>query len=444
MRLAPLTRAPRRAARTRVRSAPRLSAFGAPLEWPPRWTSMEAPRPPSEACFPGLGPRRGRLACSLAASLLWLAALGPEAEAQGEPRRRPDQVVWRDRNGAETQQAGLVEENGLARVVVDVGGRRRTLESSAVQGVVFGEVPPSYRDGLAFAARGDFANAAAKFRLAAGDPSARDVVRASARIQAAGALKSLGASDERALAEASAEYEAFLASHPDNREVPSARSSLARLQRLRGEARVAAESYRALYKEAASATVTPGYSAELCFRAGLAAAESYLAAGDTHQARGIYAEMESLIPRVLADVPGEATGLRAVLDEIQAQARLGEGHCLLVGGSTSQARAFFQSQLAGAAPREAALRNGARLGLAEALLAEGQLRLAEIEFATVSAIEPADSDRVARALVGLAECALGLADANARSDARLWLQLVRDHHADTPALRRAEELSREL
>ena len=131
------------------------------------------------------------------------------------------------------------------------------------------------------------------------------------------------------------------------------------------------------------------------------------------------------------------------LRNVRAEARLGEGFTLLASGSSSQARTYFQRQL-GDANGSTTQRFGARLGLAEALLADGDVRQAQIEFATVSAIDHTDRDRAARALVGLAECALRLSDTDGRQNAKVWLQTVRDEYGDTPSVLRAQELSQTL
>ena len=120
-------------------------------------------------------------------------------------------------------------------------------------------------------------------------------------------------------------------------------------------------------------------------------------------------------------------------------ARLGEGFCLLAKGSTSQARTFFQGQLTNAS-KSSSQRFGARLGLAQALFADGRFREAQIEFAQVSAIDHTDRDRVARALVGLAECSQQLSDSTGRQQAKSWLQTVKDQYGDTPSALRAQEL----
>ncbi len=355
---------------------------------------------------------------------------------------QPDQVLWKNRKGADSKLIGVVTENSLTRVVVE-GDRTNTRDAGDVISVRFGDVPPSYADAEGYADRGNHENAAAQYRLAAGDASARDVVRASARLRAGLALKELGAKNPASFGEALAEFERFLGDYPDNREVPTARFYQARMQRLGGDAGTAAEGYRSLYKEASGDTATSGYPLVLCYRAGLAAADAFLAAGDTLQAREIYAEMETLLPRAIAAAPENDPGSERELSALFAQARLGEGRVLLGSGSVSQAKTFFQG-LQRSPDADSALLNGARLGLAEALLADGQHRAAQIEFAAVSATEHTDPDRVARALVGMARCALELPGASGRQAAKTWIQALQDHYGDTPAVLEAQEIAKSL
>jgi TolA-binding protein len=388
---------------------------------------------------------RGFRRLVLSALALLAAGLSPLAAQSEEARpRRPDQVIWRNTKGADSKLTGIVTENSLTRVTVQVGDKTRNRDAAVVQMVIFGDVPESYDEGMAYAERGEHESAAAKFRLAAGDPNSRDVVKAAARLRAAIALMNQGVKDPNAFALSRDEFQRFLDEHADNREVPTARFHLGRMQLLTGDPKQASRTYRALYKEASGDTASSGYPVEICYRAGLAAADCFLKQEDTFQAREIYAEMEALIPRSMAAIDESDVGTLAILNAIRAQARLGEGYCQLVGGNTAQAKSFFQGHLDAAETRDSALRNGARLGLAETLLAEGEYRQAQIEFAKVSAIDHTNPDRVARALVGLAECALQLTDGSAKNDARLWLQTVQDHYGNTPAILRAQELSKNL
>lgn len=367
---------------------------------------------------------------SACASLLALALTPAGAQT------RADHVLWRNARGQVNTLAGQVIENSLTQVVVQTGSSQRKISAADVERVEFGEVPAAYQDAQAYLGRSDFENAAAKFSLAAGDPSARMVVRAASRLAAAQAWLRRGAAEPAAFQSARKECEQFLSEHRDNRDMPQARLLLGRAQRLSGETATAAETYAAFYREA-SGQAAAGQAPTMAFQAGLGAAEAYLAAGATPKAREIYLGLDGAIAGTLSTL-GAGDARRAALLAIQGEARLGEGFCLLAAGSVSQAKTFFQSQI-GAVDAKDPRRFAARLGLAEALLAEGNARAAQLEFAQVSALDT-DEDRVARALVGLAQCALKLTHASARKDAKGWLETVRSQYGDTPAVLKAQEL----
>jgi hypothetical protein len=360
--------------------------------------------------------------------LAWIA-LAPLVAAQ-----TGDQVLWRNARGQTNDVVGVVTEDSLTNVVISAGTSTRKLESLSVESIVFGDVPATFRDAETYFERGDFENAAAKFSLAAGDATARAVVRARARLSAAESWLKRASADKNAIPSSRRECELFLAEYPTQRDVPRARLLLGRLQRLAGEAK-ASETYAALYREASGATATLGYPPLVSFRAGLAAGEALLAQKDVAKAREICAGLDGALGAALANL-AEGSPLRVEYLRIQSEARLGEGFCLLAAGSLSQAKTFFQGQIANAAGN-AAKRFGAGLGLGEALLSEGNARAAELELALVSAIDPTSDDRTARALVGLAQCALKL---EARADARLWLEAVISQHGDTPSAPKARDL----
>jgi TolA-binding protein len=75
------------------------------------------------------------------------------------------------------------------------------------------------------------------------------------------------------------------------------------------------------------------------------------------------------------------------------------------------------------------------------LLAEGNARAAQLEFAQVSALDHTNEQRAARALLGLAESALAL---GAKNDAKTWLEALQAQHGDTPAVLKAQELQKTL
>ena len=394
---------------------------------------MIAPKPFSRPHF--------HLRLALGAALVPLVGAG--AFGLGTQSAKKDQVLWRNSRGQTTTLTGVVLENTLSKVVLDTGDRQRDLDTTDVERVVFGDVPPSYLDGEALFDRGDFENAAAQFGVAAGDGATRPVVQAAARLFAARAWMRRGVADSNAFGEAKSELDRFLADHADNREYPEARTLLGRATWLGGDAAGAAEIYRSLYQEIqAGGDPTPGYSHYVCYDAGLSAAEAFLDAGDVDTATALFAEVASGLATVLASL-AEDDPTRDLLSNAHASARLGEGFCLLAKNNLSQAKTFFQGQL-NESDLSSAQRLGAQLGLAETLFAEGNYREAQIGFARVSALDHAKRDRVARALVGLAECALKLTDTDGRKNAKRWLDIVRDQYGDTPSAKKAAELSTTL
>jgi tetratricopeptide (TPR) repeat protein len=369
------------------------------------------------------------------ASLVAPASAGPRGSAQ----TRADQVVYADLKGQSRLSRGVVKENSLARVIVAEKDRDRTIPPLNVLGVSFGDVPSSFSQAQAYLERGDFENAAAKFAAASADGSARDVVRAAARLAAARAWMQRGAQDPQAFRQALSESERFLTDYPNQRDVPAARELQGRAAWLAGDAARAADLLHALFQD--GRTKSEGYPVELVHRAGLAAADAYLAAGDVAKARETYDAVDSSLAEALAAV-GAGTTQASRLSVLEALARQGEGRCLLASGGAAQARTFFQRERDGA--KSDAQRFAAQLGLGEALLAEGHAREAELELAQVSALDSEDRDRVARALVGLAECALKLPESTARQEARRYVQIVRDDYGDTPSAARAKTLSESL
>lgn len=371
---------------------------------------------------------------------LCLAGTGPTASLVLAQTARPDRVNWVNPRGRITTDTGTITKNSLDKVVIDLGRNEKSIDSKKVRSVAFGAVPPSFNEGVAYFDRRSFENAAKAFQVAAGDGSAREFVKARARLSAAEAYLLHGATDPAAFALARAELETFIEDHKDNRELPTARRLLGRAQRLAGEAAVAAATYEELYREASAGT--EGYPLKTCLYGGLGAAEAYIAAGNPDKARKIYLDLESAAISGLADLDERSPDRRDFVLLLN-EARLGEGFCLLARASISQARTFFNGRLSGA-NGNAPLRHGARLGLAEALLAEGRVREAQIEFAQVSAIDHTDRDRVARALVGLAQCSLKLSDKGAHASAKRSLETVRDRYGDTPSVLRAQELLQTL
>ena len=375
------------------------------------------------------------LLLALLASLTWPVSAFAQA---------PDQVLWSNRGKISTV-TGTVTTNSLTQVVVQTGDKERELDAADVQQVEFGDVPQTFADGRAYFDRGDYENAAAKFEVAATSPETRAVVQAAARLWAARAWLAFGVRDRTAFEKSAEQATRLIEDFTDNRDVPQARALLGRATWLSGNTQGAAELLTALFTEGSGEAPTPGYPTLVAYRAGLDAAQARLETGeeaDVEVARGLFDSVATGLSSVLAGLEEDAADRRD-LERIQTQARLGEGFCLLAAGQTSQAKTFFEGQKSSAS-MVSAQRFASQLGLGQALLAEGSARQAQIEFAQVSALDHTDRDRVARALVGLAECSLALDSADSRKAAKISLDTILAQYGDTPAVLRAQELSQTL
>lgn len=354
---------------------------------------------------------------------------------------RPDQI-FRTRRGDVVKVTGIVTENSLETVRVERDGKDNTYGADEVVRIVWGQVPPSYQDGQTYLSRGDHENAVARFRIAAGDDSARAVVQADARLRAAEALIAWGGTDANRYGEAVSEVERFLTDHPSNREVPRAQALKGRAQWLSGNAAGAAATFKALYQQGASDPPAPGYDRVLCLEAGLSAAKASLAAKDGGGAEELFGVLEGAF-REVAQATEDNPERLARLIAGQGEAAVGEGWVALANGDAAQAVRFFERNV-DRSELGSAGRSSARLGLAEAHLAAGDLRKAQFEFARASALDFSSRDRTAQAMVGLADSTLQLGDADAKATARALLESTTTQYSDTPAAARAAVLLKAL
>jgi tetratricopeptide (TPR) repeat protein len=413
---------PRRARTARVVSAPALARIIAPL--------MD--RRPSNS-VPGRGT-------TLVSGLLVALSLAPAARAQEERSASvPDQVhVVKPRAGS-IVVTGTVVADTLDGVRVEKNKQEKSYDASEVQLIVWGDVPPAFKEAEQYRKREDYENAAAKYKVAATDASAREVVQAVARLRAAEVLYRWGARDPVHFRESALEAERFLQSYPDNRAVPEARTLRARATLLSGDAAAASALYRALWEET-RAGPKPGYDRLQGLEAGSSAARAMLAMGDTLAAREVYQALEGEAAGLLAELAADDPGRRVLL-QIQSDAELGEGFALLAGGQTRQALSFFESRAQNLNGHSTGvLRSGLALGYAQSLLAEGRQREAQVWFARVVALEPSDRDRIAEALVGMADASRALGDTAEGLNPGRWLDEVLGTYGDTPAAQRARTM----
>lgn len=374
--------------------------------------------------------RLGTLALAAAAAL-------PVA-AQSE---RPDQVTIAARGRGRVQTiTGTVSRNGLDKVEIENSSQNGSYDSSRVLGIVFGEVPTSYREAQVYFDRRDFENAAAGFKVAAGDPAARSVVQASARLRSGEALLRWGSTEPSRLAEAADELSRFLTDYAGNREIPRAQVLHARVLLLTGDHSGAAGIYREVFGKLSGGELASGYDLPTCARAGLQAARALLAANDTLGARETFTGLLSSLDSALAGMsPGDQDYV--LYQGLRAEATLGDGYAELVGGNVNQARTFFEGVLRRVKSSDPAnLRFGAVFGLGETLLTEGKTREAQFRFAEVSAIDHTDRDRVAQALLRQAECSQKLVDADFKAQSIRWLTAIVEEYGDTPSAGAAREM----
>ena len=367
----------------------------------------------------------GLLASSAVASTP-LATLAPIVVPQGG---RADQV-YREypRNGRITTINGKVIENTLTTVRIEVGGKLESHAASEILRIEWGVLPPSFRDGETYLERGDFENAVAQFRIAAGDASARPVVQADARHRAAQALLAWGAVDTTQFAQAASEAQRFLSDHSDNRAVPTVEMLRARAEHMAASAASAAANYEALYRKGVAAT--KGYDMALCLSAALAGAEAYLSAGNTLKARELFTAAETGFASLYGSLTEASEATLAGLANQRGAAAAGEGFCLLAAGDLNGAQNFFEGRLRKADIAHAE-RHASELGLAQVHLAAGKNLEAMVLFATVSALEANSRDRIAAALLGLAESTLAVGSSSAQADARRSLSQVVESYGDT-------------
>lgn len=334
--------------------------------------------------------------------------------------------------------SGQLVKNGLDEVVLSIDGDERAFPAADVVRVSVGILPDSYREGRTLAKNGDFENAVRSFQLAADDSDAGDVARAAARLAAVETLISLGGQGSGDFAPAIAEAERFLADYPANREVPAARALLGRAQVLSGDDTAGAATYGALFGELQDGTPTAGYSLLDCLQAGLDAARAAERSGDFDTARSTYETLSDELPRAIGALePNDAR--QADLARLTSLAELGEGWAFLSEDKATQAKNFFNNKLGNAERGDFLLRAGARVGLGEALLADGKAKDAQFEFARASALVAGDRDLAARALLGLARAQMEL---GLPKDQTLpVLASLTGTYGDTPAARAGRELA---
>ncbi|MEM6572164.1 MAG: hypothetical protein AAF957_27360 [Planctomycetota bacterium] len=371
-----------------------------------------------------------RSTAGLAAAMGATMLLAAPAAAQA----KPDQLFRYNERTKKTQAIPCtITSDGLAKVVATRrDGRDLTVDSVDVVEIVWGQVPPSFTDGMTYAKRADWESAVTSFQETAGDSDARAPIQAVARMHALEALLAWGATDSARFTDAVSEADRFLADHSDNRHVPAVRALKARAAWLSGDAVAARDGYRALFD--AGNGGTEGYRPLDTAQAALAGAYAALAADDTTGARELFGLARTAFSGITSDIPTISAAAAAGAEV----AGLGDAMAQLAGGDAGRARSAFES-----AARDSKTSAGAataRLGLGRVFLAEGKPRKAQREFAWVAGLDHTDGDRRAEALVGMAEATLAAGGDDAAVQAKSALDRVLTQYGATPAATRATKL----
>lgn len=374
--------------------------------------------------------------------------VAPRPPSAAQDNTIPDQVyVFRKRRGSieVVSQSGVVTRNSLSGVELESDSKTTKLDASEVQRVVFGETPPSFRDGQTYFARGDYENAAARFQVAATDAATRPVVQAAARLAAGESYLHWAASDPVHYSNAIDEFSTFFTDFPDNRELPKAERLHARALLCSGEPVLAATIYRGTFDKLAGTQAAEGYQVSDCLESGMQAAKALFDGGDTLGARELLDSLERALDAIIAALSAEEGADEAQVaayEALRSQTRIvRDGYAELVGGNLQAAKAFFENQYRKTSPTDpAAVRFSTLLGLAEVRLLDGQLREAEMLFAKVAALDYADRDRVALALIGQAKSTVALKDSDSAARSKKLLSRVIEQYGDTPSAREAREL----
>ena len=168
------------------------------------------------------------------------------------------------------------------------------------------------------------------------------LVTPSRRLRASGAGEAwmnAGATAANAFSSAVDQFERLKTDYPQARILPKGTLQLGRAKWLNGDAKGCGDLLRALFQE----RTKPGYGATVCYRAGVYAAQAYTSAGDTATAKSV---LDAILPALASDLASldDSNEQRFELNNIEADALLGEGFCMLADGKASQAKNFFPLQ----------------------------------------------------------------------------------------------------
>ncbi|MHC5062673.1 MAG: tetratricopeptide repeat protein [Planctomycetota bacterium] len=330
---------------------------------------------------------------SLASSLLLLAP----SSAQGKANDVILQKSGKRIRGVE------VTEMSSSAIKFQRGTTAEEIPASDFARVQWDEPPESFMLAEGAVKRGDFATAANLYGETAKN-TARPALKLESQFLAADALaRSSGGDPARAQAALDA-LAAYLSAAPDGYRAPDAMLQLGRTQVLAGKASEAETNLAKLETESSSKNWDPIWAV----RAGLEKARAQLAQAKLNDARSTFRATVTAAEALARQADS------ADLQDLIAEASVGEGETLVAEKKYDLAVQFFRNLLTGASNRSVSA--AAQAGLGEALYLKAdatdddrELRAAQLALATANILDSTAEGTTAKALYysGMVLIALG-------------------------------------
>lgn len=283
-------------------------------------------------------------------------------------------------------------------------GDEKRLDARQVARLEYDDAPAGLKRASQFLAQDDFQNAVQAYQAceAEGD---RDWVAERAMLGKCRALLRWSEVDQGRTGEASAAWREFLASYPESRFLVEAKTGLGLALGLAGDVDEAASTFEQLTAFAFDKNLGQEVENEARLQRGLV----FLRGGQSQVAE---TRLRSLVISVqdLISSAGDLTPhAREQLASTLARARIGLGEAISHKDGPQAARTYWDGLLRdrSLAPQT---RSAASIGLAEAALAAGEARQAQLALAKVVATYPGSDTTLAKALYLLAESTAKLGD----------------------------------
>ncbi len=319
---------------------------------------------------------------SLSSSLLLLAPLAAQGKAND---------VILQKSGKRIRGVEVTEMTSSAIKFLR-GDTSEEIPAADFARVQWDEPPESFMLAEGAVKRGDFATAANLYGESAKN-SAREALKLESQFLAADALARSSGGDQARAKSALEALQAYLAAAPDGYRAPEALLQLGRTQIIAGQAAEAEANLAKLESEASS----KNWDAIWAARAGLEKARAQLAQSKLNDARSSFRATVAAA-EALAKQSDSST-----LQDLIAEASVGEGETLVAEEKYDLAAQFFRNLLTGASNRSVTA--AAQAGLGEALFLKAEaagddqdLRAAQLALAKANILDSSAEGTTAKAL----------------------------------------------